>query len=359
MAGYKGVRAAGAGIQIRWQVRGRRYSQYVHATPTDAALQDAARLRRRLIEQTKLGVADEATGTITFEAACKAFLVDITRTRKPSTALAYRKRLAAHWSALAHLDLREITLATLRAADRANTWRSQKTRRDAQSALAGVLQWGVQEGYLQVNHARALSCGAWQRPEIDPFTPEELAAVLAELRGQPRALYALMAETGLRTGEACALRWDDVEADALLVRATLWKGERQATKTHQSRRALLTREARRILKEHTATKFAGAWVFVTQQGNPYSEEHLTEAFRAACARAGMRYRRPYTLRHTYASRALSAGVEPSWLAQQLGDRIETVLRHYARWMGGDRDARELAKLEKSWLRVGNGSRKTR
>lgn len=66
----------------------------------------------------------------------------------------------------------------------------------------------------------------------------------------------------------------------------------------------------------------------------------------------MRYRRPYTLRHTYASRALSAGVEPSWLAAQMGDRIETVLRHYARWIGGDADRRELAKLEKSGEKVG-------
>ena len=86
-------------------------------------------------------------------------------------------------------------------------------------------------------------------------------------------------------------------------------------------------------------------MFTTIKGNPYSEEHLTEAFKAACERSGVRYRRPYTLRHTFASKALSAGVEVAWLAQQLGDRVETVLRHYARWIGSDeRDARELAKL---------------
>ena len=351
MARLTGVRAIHGGIEIRYQVRGRSYSQFLATTPTDAALQDAARLRRKLIEQARLGLPDAATGGILFEEACRAFLRDIERTRKPSTALTYRKRLEAHWSTLARLDLREITLAVLRAADRDQEWKSQKTRRDAQSVLAGVMQWGVAEGYLETNPARALRSGAWQRPEIDPFTADELAAILRELRGQPRALYGLMAETGLRTGEACALQWGDVEDDALVVRATLWEGKRQATKTHQSRRVLLTREAKRILKEHTATRFAGSWVFVTIKGNPYSEEHLTEAFVAACERAGVRYRRPYTLRHTYASRALTAGVEPSWLASQLGDRIETVLRHYARWIGGERDKNELAKLEKlgaSW-----------
>lgn len=346
MARYTGVRPASGGIEVRFQVRGRQFSHFIATSPTEAALQDAARVRRKLIEKERLSLPDPVSGAITFEAACVSFLRDIKRTRAPSTTLTYRKRLEAHWNALAKLDLRALTLAVLRGADRDQEWTSQKTRRDAHSVLAGVLQWGVAEGYLEANPARALRAGSWQRPEIDVFTADELAAILHELRGQPKVLYGLMAQTGLRTGEACALQWADVEEDALLVKATLWDGKRKATKTHQSRRVLLTREARRILKEHTATRFTGSWLFVTSKGNPYSEEHLTEAFVGACKRAGVRYRRPYTLRHTYASRALSAGVEPSWLASQMGDRIETVLRHYARWIGGERDKNELEKLEK-------------
>lgn len=345
MAEFKGVRATGGGIQIRWQVRGRKFSQFLDVKPTPTALQDAARLRRKLIEEASLGVSGP-TERISFEEACKGFLKDITATRTPSTALTYRRRLEARWSALAGSQVHTITLAQLRAVDREQEWVSQKTRRDAQSVLAGVLQWCVSEGYIEHNPARALSAGPWQRREIDPFTADELAAIFAELRGQPATLYRLMAETGMRTGEVCGLQWSDVEPDAILVQATLWKGERRSTKTHQSRRVMLTNAAKAILKNHTATRFAGTWVFTTQYGNPYSEEHLTDAWKAAVDRAGVRYRRPYTLRHTYASRALSAGVELAWLAEQLGDRIETVLRHYARWAGSkERDARELAKLE--------------
>ena len=351
MAGFKGVRATGGGIQIRWQIGGRTFSRFIAKAPTEAALADAARLRRRLIEEAKLN--PEVVERITFEEACKGFLTDISLTRTPSTALTYRRRLEARWSALADLWVNEITLAQLRAVDREQTWVSQKTRRDAQSVLAGVLQWCVSEGYIETNPARALSAGPWQKREIDPFTPSELTSILRELRGQPKVLYSLMSETGMRTGEVCALQWSDVEPDALIVQATLWKGQRRSTKTHQSRRVLLTSTAKRLLKEHTATRFAGTWVFVTQYGNPYSEEHLTDAWREACDRAGVRYRRPYTLRHTYASRALSAGVELAWLAEQLGDRLETVLRHYARWIGSaDRDAKELAKLEGNWQSTG-------
>lgn len=345
MARLTGVRATGGGIQIRWQVRGRKHTRWLAVEPTPSALQDAARLRRKLIEESTIGPG-ASVERITFEEACRGFLTDIHTTRAPSTALTYRRRLEARWSALAEMPVHEITLPQLRAIDRGHTWVSQKTRRDAQSVLAGVMQWCVSEGYIEHNPARALTAGPWQRREIEPFTPEELDRIFPHLRGQPALLYRLMSETGMRTGEVCALQWSDVEPDAILVQATLWQGKRRFTKTHQSRRVLLTSSAKALLKGHTATRFTGTWVFTTQYGNPYSEEHLTDAWRAALEAAGVRYRRPYTLRHTYASRALSAGVELAWLAEQLGDRLETVLRHYARWIGSkERDARELAKLE--------------
>lgn len=354
MAEFAGVRAKGTGIQIRWTAHGNAYSQTIDRPPTPSNLQDAARLRRKLIEQTKL-VKSNQPEQLTFEAACGHFLKDIAATRSPSTVLAYRKRLVAHWSTLAHLNVAELTLPVLRQADRAQPWKSQKTRRDCQSVLAGVLQWCVKEGMIESNPARALASGRWQRPEIEPFTDAELPRIFAELRGQPALLYRLMLETGIRTGEACALHWSDVEEDSLRIQATLFQGERKSTKTHQSRNVALTAAAQALLRAHTVTRFAGGWVFVTQYGNPYTDEHLTDAFRSACQRAGVTYRRPYTLRHTFASRALSAGVEVAWLAQTLGDRVETVLRHYARWMPSqDRDRRELEKLEKlaqSWPKI--------
>lgn len=41
-------------------------------------------------------------------------------------------------------------------------------------------------------------------------------------------------------------------------------------------------------------------------------------WRSAVDRAGVRYRRPYQTRHTYASMILSAGESPMWVAQQSG-----------------------------------------
>jgi integrase len=50
-------------------------------------------------------------------------------------------------------------------------------------------------------------------------------------------------------------------------------------------------------------------------------------------KAGVRYRRPYQTRHTYASMMLSAGESPMWVAQQMGHSDWTVIaRIYGRWI---------------------------
>ena len=347
MARYRGVRSKGTGILIGYQVKGRRHWKYLAKAPTERNLQDAARLRTRLIEAERLGTATEAARA-TFEECCDGFLADKGRTLKPSTLKGYSSKLSYYWSGIARDDVRVIKPSDLKSIDHAVQWTSQKTRRDAHALARAVFNWAIRHDKCDTNPAASLEAGQWQRKEIDAFTDAERLAVLAELSGHHRVFYGVMLETGIRTGEAMALRWSDVQGDYLRIERSTFQGEDGDTKTHQVRRVLLTAEAKQLLKDHTETKFKQSHVFLTQYGGPYSNERgLTYGFREACKRAGVRYRRPYNCRHTFATRALMAGCEPSWIAAQMGDRLETVLRHYARWISGDRDKAELAKLEKS------------
>jgi integrase len=53
----------------------------------------------------------------------------------------------------------------------------------------------------------------------------------------------------------------------------------------------------------------------------------------ALKRAGVRYRRPYQTRHTFASMALSSGEHPMWVAKQMGHADWTMIaRIYGRWL---------------------------
>lgn len=349
MARYRGVRPKGNGIQIVYQLNGKRHWQFIEQVPTDRNLADAARLRQKLIETARLGDTETAAApeSKTFEECCRLFLEEKSANLKQSTLDGYRSKLEFYWSPLAAMDIRAIKLTDLKTLDRAVEWKSQKTRKDAHSVLRGVFAWAIAEELTDDNPANRLRAGAWQRPEIDAFTDEERLKILAELEGTARVFYGLMFEVGARTGELIGLRWSDVVGDTLRIERSVYRGKDGSTKTHQSRSVLLTKEAQRLLKGHTSSRFGGAHVFLNQYGEPFHNDRgLTFAFRLACSRAGVRYRRPYYCRHSFATRALMAGCQPSWVASQLGDRLETVLRHYARWITGDRDRAELAKLER-------------
>ncbi len=61
---------------------------------------------------------------------------------------------------------------------------------------------------------------------------------------------------------------------------------------------------------------------------------------------GIRYRRPYTMRHTYATVMLMQGMNPAFCASQLGHSVEMFQRTYAtKWINGERDALEMKCLE--------------
>jgi integrase len=137
----------------------------------------------------------------------------------------------------------------------------------------------------------------------------------------------------------------------VLVKEAKVKAERKVTKTNVARTVRLNSVALAALaaqKAHTYLK--GEEVF---QDPRHGQAWATEAsFRKVfwirlLKGLGIRYRRPYQCRHTYATALLMAGRTPAWCAKQLGHSVEVFLRTYSKWIEGDADDREMAELEKS------------
>jgi integrase len=59
-------------------------------------------------------------------------------------------------------------------------------------------------------------------------------------------------------------------------------------------------------------------VFTREDGVPYSPDYVTRAFRKAVAAADLPRMRLHDLRHTWASLALAAGVNPKVVSERLG-----------------------------------------
>jgi len=174
--------------------------------------------------------------------------------------------------------------------------------------------------------------------EPDPFTPQEMNAIAEQLEGPLLNLVTFWQWTGLRTGELIGLCWGDIDlaAGKVCVRRSVSRGKLKDTKTSRVRYVDLLPPARAALAaqvEHSGA--AGQWVFP----NPFTEARwaneskIVRRWKRALAAAGVRYRRPYQMRHTYASTLLSAGEPILYVANQLGHKDwSMVVKVYGRWL---------------------------
>lgn len=62
---------------------------------------------------------------------------------------------------------------------------------------------------------------------------------------------------------------------------------------------------------------------------------------------GIRYRRPYNTRHTYATLGIMSGARPAFLAGQLGHSLQVFFQVYAKWINSKDDREEIAELDEA------------
>lgn len=82
-------------------------------------------------------------------------------------------------------------------------------------------------------------------------------------------------------------------------------------------------------------------------GEPWNYYTITDVrsfWELTLKQLGIRYRRPYTMRHTYATIGLMSGAKPAFLASQLGHSLRVFFDIYAKWISSRDDRAEIAKL---------------
>jgi integrase len=100
-------------------------------------------------------------------------------------------------------------------------------------------------------------------PSIDSqrtptFTAEEIESIISQADGQYKMLYALLAATGLRIGEALALEVEHVQAGTLSIRQSIWNGVLQSPKTKAGIREVdLTSEMATAIKTFLGNRGSG------------------------------------------------------------------------------------------------------
>ena len=233
---------------------------------------------------------------------------------------------------------------------------SRNTVRGIYTALAAMLAAAVEDEIIVTNPAtralRKLGLGRNRsvkaEEEVDAMTRAQRDLLISKTRDvAPRywpILFAL-SRSGLRVGEAIALRWADVDlkARALHIDATCSRGKMGPTKSGAERYVDISFELVHLLtamkKSPERMKLGQPeWVFTSLKGHRIEYSKLCRAFktiREAAVEADEDFPTHFTihtLRHTYARLILEAGGDVLWLQRQMGHTsIEMTADLYGRW----------------------------
>ena len=230
---------------------------------------------------------------------------------------------------------------------------SPSRTRQARSALSSILEHAVDAGALRANPARGVKVSGNSDREmlfLDAGQVSRLVDEAERVEKDSGALVLLLAFSGLRWGEAAALRRGrcDLLRSQIHIREAVSEVKGQMhfgeTKTGKNRTIVVPGFLRDRLAAHMVTNPADgaeAFVFADSKGGPLRNSNWRHrVWKPACEASGMPDGlRIHDLRHTAASLAVSAGANVKAVQRMLGHSTATqTLDRYAHLFTEDLEA---------------------
>ncbi|NLG64612.1 MAG: site-specific integrase, partial [Actinobacteria bacterium] len=200
-------------------------------------------------------------------------------------------------------------------------------------ALRDAIRWQL----IAVNPADAADPprGSGKQRELPAWDAGQLASFLS-FAAEDRlfALWRLLAMTGARRGEALGLRWDDLdlEHNTITIRRALVtvngttivsepktsRGRRRIALDPLSIEALKAHAARQADESGSPGWTESGYIFTTKDGGALEPRWVSKQFGRLLRVAALPRIPLHGLRHTYATLALSSGVNPRIVSGRLG-----------------------------------------
>jgi integrase len=240
------------------------------------------------------------------------------------------------------------------------------TRQRILATLRSALSAACSEQLLTLNVAKLATLPSGKRPKAKVWTPnrvaewrrtgdkpsavmvwtaEQTAAFLNRAVGHEHGvLFHLIAFTGLRRGEACGLRWVDLDLTASEMTVTQqivqlgWETALTSPKSDAGERVVaLDAATASRLKSHRARQgkqrlaHGPGWidtglVFTAPDGSPLHPGWISRQFELLVREADLPPIRLHDMRHGAATHALSAGVDIKIVQEMLGHSNSAITR---------------------------------
>jgi len=244
--------------------------------------------------------------------------------------------------------------------DKTNKDYAGSTVTHMKNVISGILNKVVDDEVIPANPAHRLGkiIRTKDRTEnIDPLSKEELKKLLDTVQEDKKLscwypLFLLLARTGLRIGEALALKWGDIDFNGrfIHVQRGLSRGRIELPKNGKTRKVDMSIQLTEALKIHQVESKkkglalglgdAPEYVFTNEKDGLIDKDNWRRrVFIKALKKAGLREIRVHDLRHTYSTLRISKGDNLQDVSKQLGHHsVKLTLDVYSHWIPGKKKA---------------------
>jgi integrase len=335
----------------QWHVGGRRVQRKLGAVRQPGTRQGLTKRQaearlRELIQDVKPAPAGSEQLTVAEAGERYIRHVEHVLERKPTTVADYgsilRRHLAPHFGQ-AGIDKITTEQIGIYMAAKAREGLKTKTISNHLNFTHGLFGFAVKRGWTETNPVANVD-----RPRVSGTDPDirylARSEIEALLRAVPddrlgptdRTLYLTATMAGLRMGELVALRWQDVDwiAGVVRIRRTYTRGQFGTPKSRRSTRAVpvadrLAGELERHFQRSAYQADEDLVFGHPDTGGPYDPSKMRKRFKGALKAAGLRPVRFHDLRHSYGTAMAAAGAPLRALQEWMGHRDYKTTSIYA------------------------------
>jgi len=157
-----------------------------------------------------------------------------------------------------------------------------------------------------------------KHPEVFRF--DEWIKVIENIDPFYRPVAEAMIMTGMIGSEIAGLRKEDIQEDHIIVQNSIVrKYEKSDLKNEYRKRSLLLTDALRKRLNSTLGSSDGIYVFTMKSGRNFDIDSFRKnPWASAFKKAGITYKVPYAMRHSFAAWALTLRMDPNKLVKLMG-----------------------------------------
>ena len=217
------------------------------------------------------------------------------------------------------------------------TFTDKSTLNICNSILKASFEKAILKGYISNSPFIIKPPSIKNYYEINPFSYDEAKKIINISQPPYKNLFAVLFYTGMRTGEALGLKWENINFQdfTITIDSQFTNGFEDTPKTKSSIRCIdMINQCELFLKQQFKITGSFKYVFLDNENKPFkSSSYFYTYWASILEKVNIDYRSIYHTRHSFASNMLSNGENALWVSQMLGHKsLNITLEKYSRFI---------------------------